>query len=1170
MSLAPGIIALLLILWPTYLAAESEPVTDPLAEAAVLNQKLVELYEQGRYAEATEQAEKLLKIMESVLGPDDPNVATLLGNLATLYSIQGQYEQAEPLYRRSLTIRETALGSDHPDVANSLNNLAAHYRDTGQYDEAEAMYERALAIREAAFGADHPDVAQSLNNLGALYDNQGRYAEAEPLYRRALTIREAVLGPDDPRVANTLNNLAALYESLGRYADAEALYERSLNIRQTTLGPDHPDVAQSLNNIAFLYDSQGRYGEAEQFYKRALAINEKALGADHPHVAGGLNNLAALYVFLGRYDAAEPLYDRALAIRRRALGPDHPDTAQSLNNLALLYDSQGRFAAAETMYKDSLAAWEKVVGLDHPDIAVLINNLAALYSFQGRFEEAESYYSRSLDIREKAYGLDHPDVATALHNLAGFYEDQARYAEAESLYERALAIMESALGPGHARVANSLNNLAALYQSTDRQDAAEPLLERALSVRESVLGPDHTDVAESLNNLALLYDGRRQYDAAEPLYNRAITIVARALGPEHPYLATILNNLASLLDNRDQHDEAERLYKRALEIRRNALGGEHRDVAVSLNNLAAMHSEQGRYEEALHGIREAVAILAKRANRSSGQRSADGVAESKANRFAFLRHVRLAELIIGEIPERRASLTAEAFEFGQRARASRTAQAVANMAARFAAGGDALAEEVRERQRLADRLGALESALVNAASRPSSTRDQQAESDLRRELSDTDGQLSTLDRRLAKNFPKYAEIANPKPVPLTETQALLGPDEAILSWLAANNELFLFGLRSDRAELFRLEISRRELDAAVTDLRATLDPSGIRIRRLTDIPPFETTAAFDLYQRIFAPAAKLLADARHVFVVPDGALQSLPLGVLVTEKPTAPVEDISGYRDVPWLARRYALTVLPSISSLRALREFAANARALIPFRGIGNPSFKGKSGGTRGVDGASLYRGNTANIDAIRRLSPLPDTEDELKAMAESLGGGELLLASEASEANVRNADFSNVRVIAFATHGLVAGDIGGVYEPALALTPPDVATDEDDGLLTASEIARHLTLDADWVVLSACNTAAGDRPGAEGLSGLAKAFFYAGSRALLVSHWPVASDAATRLTTRAFAIAADDPRLGRSEAFRRSMLDLMASPQATHYAHPMFWAPFVVVGEGGAPTAD
>ena len=144
-----------------------------------------------------------------------------------------------------------------------------------------------------------------------------------------------------------------------------------------------------------------------------------------------------------------------------------------------------------------------------------------------------------------------------------------------------------------------------------------------------------------------------------------------------------------------------------------------------------------------------------------------------------------------------------------------------------------------------------------------------------------------------------------------------------------------------------------------------------------------------------------------------------------------------------------------------------------------------------------------------------------------------------------------------------LIAGEIKGVGEPALALSIPDKATEMDDGLLTASEVAQ-LKLNAEWVVLSACNTAAGQKPGAEAFSGLARAFFYSGTRALLVSHWPVISEAAVKLTTGAFSALKTDPAIGRAEALRRSMLGLIdrGTPQERH---PAYWAPFVVVGEGG-----
>ena len=159
---------------------------------------------------------------------------------------------------------------------------------------------------------------------------------------------------------------------------------------------------------------------------------------------------------------------------------------------------------------------------------------------------------------------------------------------------------------------------------------------------------------------------------------------------------------------------------------------------------------------------------------------------------------------------------------------------------------------------------------------------------------------------------------------------------------------------------------------------------------------------------------------------------------------------------------------------------------------------------------------------------------------------------------------------ILAFATHGLISGELNGLDEPALALTVPEQASAGDDGLLTASEVAL-LNLNADWVILSACNTASGDgRPGADGLSGLARAFFVAGSRALLVSNRPVFSDAAAEVTTRMIERLRSDPALRRSEALRLSMLNLLDDgSMPEHMAHPAAWAPFVVVGDGAALRA-
>ena len=210
------------------------------------------------------------------------------------------------------------------------------------------------------------------------------------------------------------------------------------------------------------------------------------------------------------------------------------------------------------------------------------------------------------------------------------------------------------------------------------------------------------------------------------------------------------------------------------------------------------------------------------------------------------------------------------------------------------------------------------------------------------------------------------------------------------------------------------------------------------------------------------------------------------------------------------------------------------------------------------------------AGVDRTRiseALPQLPDTADEINAVAQKLGvaKGDLHLGREANEAKLKRLPLADYRIVYFATHGLVAGDIKGVAEPSLALSLPRTASIADDGLLTASEVAQ-LKLNANWVVLSACNTAAGDKPGAEALSGLARAFFYAGARALLVSHWAVNSAAATRLTIATFDVLKSEPGAGRADALRRAMLEYMNDTSNPLNAYPALWGPFSVLGEGVA----
>lgn len=525
-------------------------------------------------------------------------------------------------------------------------------------------------------------------------------------------------------------------------------------------------------------------------------------------------------------------------------------------------------------------------------------------------------------------------------------------------------------------------------------------------------------------------------------------------------------------------------------------------------------------------------------------------------------------LILGPAAASRAEtasgLMDETFRLAQTAMNSAAGQALAQIGQRAAAGDDALAERLRARQATQKRLTDTEAALANS------------DSDrirLTGEIEALAAELRRIDALIAEEFPRFQDMLRPEPAGIAEVQALLAPDEALILFLSGTEKTFVWAVSKSAAGWHAVTVSPEALAEVIARLRQSLDPAGATARAAAalDAPAPKAGTAFprDLAWRLHAylldPLLPVFGTARHLYIVPDGALTSIPFALLPATPPEGADDDPAALRQTDWMIRRHAMTVLPTVESLRVITSMPPPKPDRLAFMGFGDPSFGGAMQVAALSRGPGLMRGGVADPDQLRALAPLPQTRRELRSIAATLGAAraDVVLGADATERAVKSASLSDRRVLAFATHGLLTGEIRGLDEPALVLTPPDRPDAGDDGLLTASEIAE-LELDADWVILSACNTAGGEAPGAEGLSGLARAFLFAGARAVLVSHWPVRDDAAARLTTEAFGRLTSGAAKGKAEALRQSMLALMADESDPTLAHPAAWAPFILVGDG------
>ncbi len=513
----------------------------------------------------------------------------------------------------------------------------------------------------------------------------------------------------------------------------------------------------------------------------------------------------------------------------------------------------------------------------------------------------------------------------------------------------------------------------------------------------------------------------------------------------------------------------------------------------------------------------------------------------------------------------------QAFVAAQWAMLSSAGRALQQTGLRAAAGDPELARKVRDRQDLADRALDLEDRLADETQ-------PEARIALRGEIDSLEDEMASIDLVLARDFPRFADFSAPAPMSIAQVQAMLRGDEALLLFLSGRDVIFIFAVGPQQVAFHRAPYGTETLAGDIAKLRRQLDPLAVSRGAVSLVPGKDRprVASFDrglahlLYLELLAPLDGVLAKASHLHVVADGPISGLPLSLLVTEKPLGDDTDPQALRDTQWLVRRHATTTLPDVGSLSVIRGLPTVTRGerQLAFAGFGAPVLGGQTVeaalGNPAV-GQAFFRGAFADVSAVRNLPALPQTGPEIERLASSLGGrSSLHLGAEATEAVVKSTDLSGYDIIAFATHGLLSGDLEGLEEPALVLTPPEVASSRDDGLLTASEIAA-LKLTAEWVILSACNTAGGNgEPDAEGLSGLARAFLYAGARSILVSHWPVRDDAAAMLTTGAIARLSTGAAEGRSEALRQAMLEVMNSPKDHSLAHPSAWAPFAIVGEG------
>ena len=832
---------------------------------------------------------------------------------------------------------------------------------------------------------------------------------------------------------------------------------------------------------------------------------------------------------------------------------------------------------------------------------------AIIFEARGQYREAEMAYKMAADYKmafikhlpKVEYGPPASQVRNAadgqLLSVARMKAKQGRLAEAEVDARAVLLSRLKEQGKYNPQTTKYVMGLAGILIEQGRYSDAEKLIHSALEIQRTIGIKDDTQYsAQVLSQLGAVLTFQRKIPEAVQAYAELDNAIAGWEPSRRQHLELNGSRISALYAS-GQIDAGLVAAQEALKREVGRVGEKHFDSAAARGTLAVGYSLAKRDADAIREFKAAIPILMA-ASRENADDDDDTISAARSQRLQNIVETYIALLAkTSDNASGQASL--ETFALADAIRGQSVQKALSASSARSVAKDPALAELVRKEQDLGKQVNAQLGTLNNALA--SNVRDENVAKATRATIDKLRADRTKVRDDINKRFPSYSELIDPRPPTVEQVREALVPGEAMLSFYFGRRGSFVWAVPKDGPIAFAaINAPSGDVESKVRKLREALEPNAAMI---SDIPPFDLALGHELYELLLKPIETGWKASKSLIVVTNGALGLLPLSLL----PTAPSqvaanEDIlfASYGNVPWLARTHAVTMVPSSAALRTLRNLPPGRPERSELIAFGDPHFSKeqhdealKPVQVADASAASVaLAANTRSLQLKRRNSPklegidsaelallprLPDTADELKSIALALQADPskvLNLGKEANEKNVKTMDLSGFKVLAFATHGLVPGELNGLTQPALALSAPGISGTEGDGLLTMEEILS-LKLDADWVVLSACNTGAGSGAGAEAASGLGRAFFYAGTRALLVTNWSVHSQSARELVTDLFKRQSDDKTLARGEALRQAMMAMVDGQGYTDvagktefaYAHPLFWAPYTIIGDGG-----
>ena len=1147
--------------------------------ATQLHKKIATLYMRGKFREALPLAKQALQIRQSVPSPHRADVAHSSSMLAALYNALGDYQSSLKYYDLALSVAEEVFVQPHPFMADLLNDIGLLHEVMGDNYRARLTCERSLAIREQWLSKHHPDQAGALYDMAVLHERpnsdmhvpspcertlhiarkgwgeagspiassslasifraKGDYMKATLHVEQLLKIKKRQLGESHREIGASLHRLARLQMAGGNHAEALRTYQESLTILRDHLGSEHPDVATCLSDRAGVYMARGLQKPALGDYKEALAIRERVLGDQHPLVAETAANIGMVHQRNRDYSRALPYHEKAMIIRERTFGAQHPKMTAWLSELALLYQMQGDHRNASVRYEQALAAQKRRQDVADADVAMATSRLAMLYQQKGDYQHALKLHEEALGIWEKALGPYDPGLVVPLDGLTAIYRAIGEHAQARAMCERSIAIREKSLSGRHSSLTTSLYTLAVLGTPMQERHTSSPCEQFTAIVTESQRVHAPVDSAASLYNLALLHQAKGDHPGALSLSKRAVIELEATRGKNDPDLALYLGRLASSYKAVGNHQDALPRLERALVLWEQLLGTQHPSLANVLVDLAESHWTLGNHAKFLLFMQRAMQIR-------------EAYMELViVGQVARERHLLLAEYAFDLDRIMSFAIQHESWEAGQLAMSmvhTRKGRVLDSMTDIFAAMRRRASPLDRQ---LLDDYQTNRNQLAVEWLRDPKTISQQSRARKIASLQQEGERIERLiaERSAALHVPLYR-------TDLEQVRTVLSEGEVLVEFVKYRNSVPTAKGTTEVGEArYAAGIVRRTGTPVWVDLgaAAVIDSTLARWRQaLAGRERIADTLARKIYNQVMAPLRAHLKDAREIFLAPDAALNLLPFAALVDEHNK-------------YLVHRYLFTYVTSGRDLVRLRHQ----------RGT-------RAETTRGVVVAAPQYG-APDESASHAFRALRNVMDEALTVQSVIRNASLLTGANASEAALKN--LQSPFVLHLATHAylgpvscgdLADADLDPLLQSGLALAGANSCHSPrgeggatfDDGLLTALEVATLDLYGTELVVLSACQTGVGETAirddflnrligNGDGVYGLRRALVLAGAKTQVLSLWPVDDTATYELMVAFYRNL--DRGMHRSQALREVQRTF------SRFAHPGYWAGFIVSGESG-----